>query len=223
MDSKLYDILALHLTDRKRELFEDVANNRTRYITLVLEDLYQAQNTSAIQRSAESWGLQDFYIIENEHPFMHHRRIAKGASDWMQIHRFNEKQNNSARCFQQLKDNGYQIAVTTLNEKSISVYDLDLTRKTAVVMGTELTGASLTSVEMADVFIKIPTYGFTESLNVGAASAVILQHLIEKVRRENLPWQLTPAEKMEVKIQWAKKSISWSKYLIEMYEAGELK
>ena len=69
MNQRLYEILSEHLTERKRNLFDDVANHRTRYITLILEDLYQAQNTSAIQRSAESWGLQDLYIIENAHSF----------------------------------------------------------------------------------------------------------------------------------------------------------
>jgi tRNA (guanosine-2'-O-)-methyltransferase len=223
MDQRLYDILSEHLTARKRALFDEIVQNRTRYVTLVMEDLYQAQNTSAIQRSAESWGIQDLYVIENAHTFSHHRRIARGAYDWLTLHRFNQSGNNTRSCFDALRAKGYQIAVTALHAKTISVYDLDLSQKTAVVMGTELTGASQTAMDMADVFVKIPTYGFTESLNVSAASSVIIANLAERLRIENRAWQLSAEEQLELKIHWAKKSIYWSKYIVDMYESGELR
>lgn len=222
MSQRLYEILAEHLTTRKRELFDKAVDNRTRYLTLVLEDIYQAQNTSAIQRTAESWGVQDLHIIENEHYFKHHKRIAKGAGNWLTLHRYNDETNNSETCFQNLKEEGYQIAVTMLDENAKSIYDIDLSKKTAIVLGTELTGASDIALKYADAKIIIPTYGFTESLNVGAAAAVITQTLTERIRKENLPWQLTEAEKLSLKIDWAKQSIYWSKHLVEMYEAGEI-
>jgi tRNA (guanosine-2'-O-)-methyltransferase len=222
MNQRLYELLAEHLTERKKILFDEVALNRTRYVTLVMEDLYQAQNTSAIQRSAESWGIQDLYVIENAHAFSHHRRIARGAFDWLTVHRFNQATNNTEACFQNLRGTGYQIAVTALHAETVSLYDLDLSRKTAVVMGTELTGASAVAMKMADVYISIPTYGFTESLNVSAASSVIMANMIERIRREDRPWQLTAEEQLDLKIQWAKKSIYWSKYIVDMYESGEL-
>ena len=90
-------------------------------------------------------------------------------------------------------------------------------------MGTELTGASPTALQYADVKTIIPTYGFTESLNVAAASAVIAQNLVDRIRRENISWQLSDEEKLELKIKWARTSIYWSDYLVDMYEAGELK
>lgn len=223
MEERLYEILSEHLTERKRILFDQIAANRTRYITLVMEDLYQAQNTSAIQRSAESWGIQDLYVIENTHTFSHHRRIARGAYDWLSIHRFNNTSNNTQQCFDALREKGYQIAVTALHAETIPLHQIDLSKKTAVVMGTELTGASDVAMQQADLYIKIPTYGFTESLNVSAASSVIMHYLIERIRNENQPWQLTQAEQLHLKIDWAKKSIHWSKYLIDMYESGELK
>jgi len=222
MSQRLYDILSEHLSERKRQLFDEVAQQRTRYVALVLEDLYQPQNTSAIQRSAESWGIQDLHVIENAHAFNHHRRIARGAYDWLTVHRYNQAPHNTAHCFEQLRKRGYQIAVTALHAETISIYDLPLDRPTAVVMGTELTGASKISMESADAYVKIPTYGFTESLNVAAAAAVIAQHLAERVRFEKRNWQLTEEEKLQLKISWAKKSIYWSQYLIDLYESGEV-
>jgi len=222
MSQRLYEILAEHLTERKRSLFDKTADNRTRYLTLVLEDIYQAQNTSAIQRTAESWGVQDLHIIENAHYFKNHVRIAKGAGNWLTLHRYNDEANNSETCFQKLKSEGYQIAVTMLDDEAERIYDIDLSKKIAVVLGTELTGASDIALKYADAKIIIPTYGFTESLNVGAAAAVITQTLTERIRKENQPWQLSENEKLSLKIEWAKQSIYWSKHLVEMYESGEI-
>jgi tRNA (guanosine-2'-O-)-methyltransferase len=222
MSQRLFDILSEHLSERKRKLFDEIAEQRTRYITLVLEDLYQPQNTSAIQRSAESWGIQDLHIIENHPPFHHHRRIARGAYDWLTSYRYNEQAHNTKSCFERLRKQGYQIAVTALHTDTISIYDLPLHQPTAIVMGTELTGASNIAMESADAYVKIPTYGFTESLNVAAAAAVIAQHFSERIRQEQRPWQLSEEEKLNLKIEWAKKSIYWSQYLVDLYESGEV-
>jgi tRNA (guanosine-2'-O-)-methyltransferase len=224
MLSRLYDLLAEHLTEHKRNLFEHVLAQRTRHVTLVMEDLYQAQNTSAIQRSAESFGVQDLHIIENKHTFSHHRKISKGSSDWLTMHRYNEAgMNNTETCLQTLKNKGYQIVVTALHEKTIALHEVDLSKKTAVLMGTELTGASEAAMQMADVYMKIPTVGFTESLNVSVASAIIMQHFTHRMRSENQPWQLTDEEKLHLKVEWAKRSIYWSQYIMEMWENGELR
>jgi tRNA (guanosine-2'-O-)-methyltransferase len=223
MLSRLYELLSEHLTEHKCNLFEQILAERTRHVALVMEDLYQAQNTSAIQRSAESFGVQDLYIIENKHTFSHHRRISKGSSDWLTMHRFNEAgKNNTETCLQALKNKGYQIVVTALHEKTISLKEIDLSRKTAVLMGTELSGASDTAMQMADVYMKIPTVGFTESLNVSVASAIIVQQLTQRIREEMQPWQLTDDERLHLKIEWAKRSIYWSKYIVEMWESGEV-
>lgn len=223
MLSRLYDLLSEHLTEHKRQLFERILAERTRYVTLVMEDLYQAQNTSAIQRSAESFGVQDLHVIENKHTFSHHRRISKGSSDWLSMHRYNKTEtNNTEECLRALKRQGYQIVVTALHEKTIALHELDLSSRTAILMGTELTGASDTAMQMADVYMKIPTVGFTESLNVSVASAIIMQHLTHRIREEKQAWQLSEEEKLNLKIEWAKRSIYWSKYIVEMWESGEV-
>jgi tRNA (guanosine-2'-O-)-methyltransferase len=103
------------------------------------------------------------------------------------------------------------------------MHEVDLSKKTAVLMGTELTGASEAAMQMADVYMKIPTVGFTESLNVSVASAIIMQHLTHRMRSENQPWQLTDEEKLHLKVEWAKRSIYWSQYIMEMWENGELR
>lgn len=222
MSEGLYKVLSEHLTPRKRELFDSIASLRTRHLTLVLEDVYQAHNSSAVLRSMESWGIQDIYAIENTNPFHMHRRIAKGAFDWLTIHQFHEHKNNTLACIQDLKSKGYKVVATALHENAIPLEELDITQKTAIVMGTELSGVSSTILGQADENVVIPMHGFTESLNVSVAASVIMQHLSNKLRKSNIPWQLSQEEQLELKIEWAKQSIHWSKHLVEMYENGEI-
>lgn len=223
VNDKLYRFLSEHLSEHKRNLFDRIAADRTKHICLVLEDLYQIQNISALFRSAESWGIQDVHVIENNNSFAVHKRIAKGAGDWLTVSRYNRTPDNSKTCFETLRKKGYRIAVTALSADAVSLDELDFTHPTAVVLGTELTGASEYAISVADVKFKIPLYGFTESLNVAAAGAVIMRYAAEKIRKENINWQLNDNELIELKTEWAKKTISWSKYLIELFESGEIK
>lgn len=222
MSEALYNIFCEHLTERKRALFDSVVNHRTRHLTLVMEDVYQTHNSSAIVRSMESWGIQDLYAIENRNSFNLHRRIARGAYDWLTLHQYNDHKNNTAACVEDLKKKGYRIVATALHENAIPLTELDITEKTAIVMGTEITGVSDTMKEMADANVVIPMYGFTESLNVSVASAVIMQHLAHKMRNSDIPWQLSDEEKLALKIEWARRSIYWSDHIVEMYEKGEI-
>lgn len=222
MSQKLYDLLSRHISSHKLELFQKVVEQRTRYVTLVFEDIYQAQNSSAILRSAETWGLQDIHIIENNHSFQQHQRISKGAADWLSLFRYNQAESNTIACLQNLKSKGYQIAVTSFGEDCHCPSLIPLDKPIAVLMGTELSGASEEALRYADIKLQIPGWGFTKSLNVAAAAAVICQRLCERIREEKVNWQLSHEEQLTLKIDWAKQSIKWSKYLIEMYESNEI-
>ncbi len=222
MSERLYELLCEHLPERKREVFSYVAARRTRHVTLVLEDIYQTQNASAIFRSAESWGIQDIHVIENDHSFNFHRRISKGAYDWLTLHRYNESVNNTLSCVTALREKGYTIISTTLDEHSVTPENLDLSCPVAIVMGTELTGVSNQMKQLSDGTLHIPTCGFTESLNVSVAAGIIARQLISRLYESDLPWQLSPAEQLELKIEWARKTIQWSDHLISLYESGEI-
>lgn len=218
MSERLYQLLSEHLTPRKREVFERVVNQRTRHLTLVMEDIYQTQNASAIFRSLEAWGVQDVHVIENTHSLSMHRRIAKGSGDWLTIHRYNETVNNTETCLRTLKAKGYRIIATAFADDAVPLEQLDITEKTAIVMGTELTGISTEVETMADQKLIIPMSGFTESLNVSVAAAVIMQHLVHKLKSSTTAWQLSDEEKLALKIEWARKSIYWSEVIVKGYE-----
>lgn len=223
MSAGLYQLLCHHLSPHKRETFDRIAAQRTRHMALVLEDIYQTHNASAILRSAECWGIQDVHVIENTHSFHFHHRISKGAFDWLSVHRYTDHQDNTARCIAQLKSRGYRIVSTTVDPEAATPGSLDIERPFALVMGTELTGISDTMRQASDALVHIPTLGFTESLNVSVATAVLLHELSNRLRASCVRWQLSEAEQLELKIEWARKSIAWSDHLVGLYESGELK
>jgi len=213
----MYELYSSHLSIHKQERFNAIAQNRTRHITLVLEDLYQPQNASAVLRSAESFGIQDVHVIENSHAYHHYQSVSKGASKWLTVHRYAEHENNTATCFAKLRQMGYQIAVTHLSEQAIPLEHLPLEKPVAIVMGTELTGASDFAIANSDYQIQIPMFGFTESLNVATASGIICQEMKTRLNRSNVIWQLSEEEQLALKIQWARHTVYWWEQLEEIH------
>ncbi|MDZ4751470.1 MAG: RNA methyltransferase [Flavobacteriales bacterium] len=222
MKDRLFKILSEHLSPHKRDLFERVASNRTRYMVLVSEDIYQTQNASAILRTAECWGVQDIYVVENNHSFQVHHRIAKGSEDWLTFYRYNNEKHNTLPCIEDLRKKGYRIIVTSAEPGARHPEELDMSTPFAVFMGTELSGVSDMAIEMCDDKVHIPMYGFTESLNVSIASAILMQSLVSRIRSETTNWQLSESEQLDLKIAWARRSISWSDHIIQMFEQGEI-
>ena len=217
----LYTFLCTWMTPGKIQKFEKIAALRTRHLVLVAEDIYQSQNASALLRTAECCGIQDVYVIENNNSFELKKRVVKGAADWLTIHRYNDGLNNSQRCFDELKAKGYKIAVTSPHEDDYTLSNIPLDHRLAVVMGSELKGASGTALKCADYTVTIPMSGFTESLNVSVATGLVLYEMGRRLRSSKLDWQLSFEEQLELKINWAKKSIQSSAKLLELFERGE--
>lgn len=196
------------VNDNKKHLLEPVLNYRTRHLTVVLENIYQPQNASAALRSCDIYGIQDLYVIENDNRFKLNPNVAMGAGKWVDLHKYNEKGNNTARCLTDLKEKGYKIVATSPHAQGYTVHDFPLEEKSALVFGTELTGLSDLAMSMADEFVSIPMYGFTESFNISASVAVSLSHLKTRLHQSTIPWQLSEQERLDLMINWAKKCLS---------------
>ena len=205
---QLLEYLLTFVNDNKKELLEPVLNYRTRHLAVVLENIYQPQNSSATIRSCDIYGVQDLYVIENDNRFKLNPNVAMGAGKWVDLHKFNNKGNNTERCLTTLKEKGYKIVATSPHAKGYTVHDLPLEEKTALVFGTELTGLSDLAMSMADEFVSIPMYGFTESFNISASVAVGLSHLKTRLHESTIEWQLSEEERLDLMIDWAKKCLS---------------
>lgn len=220
IDSKLLSYLEGYVTENRKELFQEVLSQRTKHFTVVLEDIYQPHNASAVVRSCDIFGVQDIYAIENRYTNKVSRHVAKGSQKWLNLHRYKKDGNNTERCISDLKSKGYQIIGTTPHNDSCYLPDFDITKKSAFVFGVERDGISEYIKDHADGFLKIPMVGFTESLNISVAAAIILQDVTSRVRASEAKWQLTDIERQEIYAEWIQKSIKNVDKLIEYYHTN---
>jgi tRNA (guanosine-2'-O-)-methyltransferase len=208
MNTELIQYLSQFLLENRMQVFENVLKMRTRYLTIVLEDLFQAQNASAVLRTCECYGIQDIHIIENKNKFTVHRDIAMGSNKWLNLYKYNSDKNNSISAINHLRNAGYRIIATSPDPVYPILQDFDITKgKMAFFFGTELTGISKTIVDNADEFVRIPMFGFTESYNISVSVALCLQELIQKLHISDVKWQLSPEESSELLLIWMRYSI----------------
>jgi tRNA (guanosine-2'-O-)-methyltransferase len=123
----LINFLSQCTTERRSQLFKDVAANRTRYITPVLEDIYQSQNASAVLRTCECSGIQDVHIIEDKNQYKLNPDVELGSAQWLTLTKYNSKTGgNTAAAIQMLKSNGYRIVATSPHSQDVSLENFDL-------------------------------------------------------------------------------------------------
>lgn len=217
-EDKLIEHLKTFATPKRVETLLNVLESRTRYLTFVLEDIYQPQNASAVLRTADGFGIQDVHIIENNHEYVINPMVEKGASSWLNLHKYEGDGNNTLRAINKLKADGYRIIATTPHTDDVNLEDFDLSKgKSAIILGTEVTGVSELVKEHADEFMKIPMYGFTESFNISVSAAMIMQHLRLGLEQSEIDWKLPKNESNEVLINWFRKTIKASDDIIERF------
>ena len=221
VDTDLLQFLETYVTDKRKTTFKSVLNERTRHFTVVLEDIFQEHNASAVMRSCDVFGIQDVYAIENYTVNKVSRRVAKGSQKWLDLHRYKTGTNNTETCLKELKAKGYQIIATTPHMESCSLSELDITKKSAFVFGGEKNGISDYVKEEADAYVTIPMVGFTESLNISVAAAIILQNITTRLRATNLNWKLTEEEQQKIYFDWVYKSIKNIDQLVTYYKSGK--
>lgn len=213
MDLQLLDHLKSFLTERRCALFQKVLADRTRHFTVATEDVYQLHNTSAVMRTCDIFGIQDLHVVEEQLGKRIDKEIAMGAQKWVDFNRY----DSIIDCTDRLRAEGYQIIATTPHENGTPLHDFDITKKAAFVFGTEKDGLSDAVLKNADGFLKIPMYGFTESLNISVSAAIILQNVVSRLKQSDIDWSLSEDEKLELELKWVKKTIKSSAEIIERY------
>lgn len=213
MDLALFKYLQTYLTERRKELFQQVLAQRTRHFTVATEDVYQLHNTSAVMRTCDVFGIQYLHVVEERLGKRVDKEIAMGAQKWVSLKRY----NSVTDCIKNLKDSGYQIIATTPHNSSTLLHQFDVSKKSAFFFGKESYGLSDTVMEAADGFLKIPMYGFTESLNISVSAAIILQSVVSKLKQSATDWRLSEEEKLQIEMEWMKKTIKSSEEIIGRY------
>lgn len=209
----LLDYLQNFITEERKQRFLEIISQRTNHFTVAMEDVFQMHNTSAVVRTCEVFGVQQAHSIEGRYGKRLDEKIAMGAQKWVDVFRYDDTQ----KCIDTLREKGYQIVATTPHKDAYLLNDFDISKKSAFFFGTEKEGLSEKVLAQADTYLKIPMVGFTESLNISVAVAIVLQQLTDKLRRSNIKWQLTDEERYSVLEQWTKISVRNVNDVIKRY------
>jgi tRNA (guanosine-2'-O-)-methyltransferase len=222
MTKELIHHLSSFVTPERFALFNKIVKDRTRYISVLLEDIFQPHNASAVLRSCDCFGVQDVHIVENDNEYTINPDVALGASNWLDLHKYNQEKNNTLQAIKNLKEQGYRIIATTPHTNDVNLEDFNITNGKFVLMfGSEMPGLSEIAMDNADEFLKIPMFGFTESFNISVSAAIILHHLTHKLRKSEVDYLLNQEQKDELIFQWLKHSVKRSELIISEYLAKQ--
>ena len=215
---ELINYLKGFLLPERINTIEKVLSKRTRYMTIVLEDIYQSQNANAVLRTCECFGIQDVHIIENRNPYKANPDVVRGASKWLTMHRYNSHPKNTPEAFERLKKEGYRMVVTSPQANDVDLPAFDLHKgKFAIVVGNEREGISKYAQSHADEFLKVPMLGFTESLNLSVCTALIVHELIQRLSDSGIDFLLDSLQYDHLLEEWLLKSIKRSDLIVDRF------
>lgn len=222
MTKELIQYLSEFVTKERFSLFNKTIKERTQYLTVVLEDIFQPHNASAVLRSCDCFGVQDVHIIENKNEYSVNPDVALGSSKWLDLYKYNSEKNNTLTAINSLKEKGYRIIATTPHTDDVNLEDFHIEKgKFALMFGSEQPGLSNIAMENADEFLKIPMSGFTESFNISVSAAICLHHLSWKLKQSDIEYKLSEPEQDEIILEWLKQSIKDSETIIRKYIADK--
>jgi tRNA (guanosine-2'-O-)-methyltransferase len=164
-------------TEKRLKKITDVIKSRQHSLTVVMENIHDSHNVSAIFRTCDAVGVPKISLVYNSESFP---RIGKKSSasayKWVE----KEKFNSVVDCYAALRKNEFKVFASSISNDSKSLYDLDLTKKIAIVVGNEHRGVSEEAANLADGKFIIPQFGMVQSLNVSVATAVILYEALRQ-------------------------------------------
>lgn len=219
MQDDRYALLSPFLTEARRRRFEEVLALRSKWVTVVTEDLFDPHNISAVLRSCDGFGVQEAHIIEANNPYRTSPGVSKGAYKWLDI----KRHTDTTSALRKLKAEGYAICCTTPHTDDTTPEALPLTQPAALVFGSEGPGISEAAKAEADHFVRIPMYGFTESFNISVAAALTLQTIMARVRSdEEIPWPLPETEHTRILGDWAERTVKDADGLLARLRSGQI-
>lgn len=174
--TQILEMLGPYMLEERKERIKRVVANRTYTVCPVVEGLLDLGNISAVFRSADALGFQSVHVISNETDkrYKKNRKISMGSEKWLDA----ELYQATGDCFEELRSRGYQIAIASLTEKAVPIFDMDWTVPTAVVFGNEYKGVSMEALQLADFCCYIPMEGMVDSFNVSVAAGIMMHHAV---------------------------------------------
>lgn len=164
-------------TEKRTAKVEKVLRARQDSLMVVLENIHDPHNVSAIFRTCDAVGVPKVSLVYNVEQFPKiGKKSSASAFKWVE----REKYKSIEECYTELRSSGFKIYASALNENSVNLFDLNLTGKAAIVLGNEHRGVSVEAAEAADETFMIPMFGMVQSLNVSVAAAVVLYEALRQ-------------------------------------------
>jgi len=186
------------MTPERREKLLRVLSKRQPDLTVVLENVSDPHNISAVMRTCDAVGVQDIFILNTR--IARHKKwgpkSSSSAAKWLSIHQY----ENAEECFSSLRKRYSTILTTHLSSDAVSLHAIDFTQPIALVFGNEHSGVSDEIRAMADGNFIIPQVGIIRSLNISVACAVTLY---EAFRQKEIAGHYDrPLGEHELKEEW---------------------
>jgi tRNA (guanosine-2'-O-)-methyltransferase len=202
------DYLGKYITPHKKAAIERVLSQRTRFFTVVLEDIFKPHNASAVLRTCDCFGIQDIHLIEKTDTYKINPFVTRGASQWVDLHKhFTPEGSAVDQCFGRLRSESYAIYGTSPATDSLSIHDLPIipNQKVALVFGNEHEGISEEVKSKVDGLVHIPMRGFTESFNISVSASIFLYELMKRANEMEIPdFHLSDQDRTELRLRWYK-------------------
>lgn len=168
-------------SEKRIKKIESVVRARQHSLRVVIENIHDPHNVSAIFRTCDAVGIPKISLIYTFEKFPKiGKKTSASAFKWIE----KDKYDSAEKCFAQLKQEGFEILASSIDDEAVELYDLDLTKKVAFVLGNEHRGVSDSVANLADKKFKIPMYGMVQSLNVSVANAVIIYEALRQRLRK---------------------------------------
>ena len=188
------------MTPERSEKLLNVLNNRQAGLAVVMENVHDPHNISAVMRTCDAVGIQDIYILNTKiHPHKKFGpRSSSSAAKWLTVHQYDDAE----ACFKELRQQYSKILTTHLGADSVGLYEIDFTQGIALVFGNEHEGVSEEIRLLADGNFQIPQMGIIQSLNISVACAVsIYEALRQKTAAGHYNQATMPKERIEALMQ----------------------
>jgi len=210
---ELSQFLSGFLTPERLARIREVLSKRTNHLTVVLEDIFDPHNASAVLRTCDAMGIKTVRIIQNRHKFQLKEGVSMGSGKWLDLISFADTQS----CFKSLRDSGFRIvAASPPGKTSVPLPEFTFNGKLALVMGSERDGLSEYARENSDTLLTIPMLGFAESFNLSVSAAIVLYSL----RSAALP-ELSPTEFDQTEYRWICQSLRNPDELIKRFRSAQ--
>jgi len=190
------------MTPERYKRLSSVLSHRQPDLAVVLENVFDPHNVSAVMRTCDAVGIQDVYILNSRIP-PHKKwgyRSSSTASEWITIHQYTD----AGTCFEEVKKRYSRIYATRLNDDAVNLYTLDLTQSVALVFGNETFGVSDETMSRCDSSFLIPQVGIIKSLNISVACAVSLYEAFRQktLQGHYLEQRMASEELLRLKKDW---------------------